>query len=622
MKKHIFLLIFAITANAGTMFAIEGELCGAFTINSNGDQIRFSKGNLQYHCANHIWQFAERQDIFIGNGNAYISSTYDGWIDLFGWGTGNAPTKVSQEAKNYSTFSDWGINAISNGGNITNQWRTLTRDEWVWLFCSRTNAATLFGLGSVNGVNGVIILPDNWKKPSGASFVASSTKGLKRENYASQGACYNKTEGDFYSYNTYTTEQWAIMEQAGAVFLPTAGWVGGVNISGLNTSGWYWCSTYGGPENMRPFTFDQNTLYPEYCCIGPQCRLSVRLVRLIKEHTITWLNANSSLIDQTIVEYGEMPTHTIPNKPSTAEYTYTFKGWTPEVVAVTGNATYTAVFDSVKNVYEVKWLNADGSELSKDSLEYGAMPEYNDLAPTKDSTNTYAYTFAGWMPNIVTVTGDTTYIAKFDSVKIVYPVDLTPTDPNIEINGSVDITGTPNYGDTITLTPQPEDGYYFDSWSDGNTDNPREIEVTGDVNVYPIFKQCEEIIVNISQVIYKGCEFDFNGTPLSKKGTYYDTIPLANGCDSVIVLKLNVTKAPTYNLRVVVNDEAMGSVTGAGTFTAGQQVTITAMPASSKYIFVRWYNEDEGIDVYENPYTFTLNRNLQIRAVFRKAPRR
>ena len=77
-----------------------------------------------------------------------------------------------------------------------------------------------------------------------------------------------------------------------------------------------------------------------------------------------------------------------------------------------------------------------------------------------------------------------------------------------------------------------------------------------------------------------------------------------------------------FNLRVVVNDETMGTVSGTGAYVSGSEVTITATPASSKYIFVRWYNEDEDIDVYENPYTFTLTRNLQLRAVFRKAPRK
>ena len=272
--------------------------------------------------------------------------------------------------------------------------------------------------------------------------------------------------------------------------------------------------------------------------------------------------------------------------------------------------------------YEITWLNADGSELYTDSLEYGAIPEYNGETPKKDSTAVYAFTFTGWKPKIAAVTGDAIYIAQFESHKIEYNVDVTIPD-SIESHGSVTVDGEPTYGDTIIVTAVPDDGYYFDGWSDGNTDNPREIEITGDTAVYPIFKECEEIIVNISQTINKGQSFTFGGQELTTRGTYRDTVVLANGCDSIVVLKLNVLNSKVkFNLRVVVNDETMGTVSGTGAYVSGSEVTITATPASSKYIFVRWYNEDEGIDVYENPYTFTLTRNLQLRAVFRKAPRK
>ena len=336
-----------------------------------------------------------------------------------------------------------------------------------------------------------------------------------------------------------------------------------------------------------------------------------------QKYIITWLEEDDTQIEQTTVEYGETPTHAAPTKLSTAEYTYTFAGWEPEIVSVTGDATYKAKFNSVKNRYEITWQNIDGAELIKDSVEYGALPDYTGVDPTKPATIEYNYIFDGWTPEVVPVTGDAIYTAHFDSAKVVYDVDVTIPD-TIETHGSVIVEGDPTYGDTITLTPVPEDGWYFVEWSDGNTENPREIIVTGDTIIYPIFAQCEEIIVTFSEVITKGETYEFAGMTLMQRGTYMDTTVLANGCDSITVLKLNVVKAKTFNLRVVVNDETMGTVEGAGTFTQGQEVTITAIPASSKYVFVRWYNEDEDINVYDNPYTFTLNRNLQIRAVFRR----
>jgi glycosyltransferase involved in cell wall biosynthesis len=96
------------------MFA-EGGIPGQFSINENGKKVIFSQGNLQYNPAENIWRFAEKQYDMIGADNANISPTYNGYIDLFGWGTGNNPTLASEAAADYATFTDWGIHPISNG---------------------------------------------------------------------------------------------------------------------------------------------------------------------------------------------------------------------------------------------------------------------------------------------------------------------------------------------------------------------------------------------------------------------------------------------------------------------------------------------------------------------------
>ncbi len=63
-------------------------------------------------------------------------------------------------------------------------------------------------------------------------------------------------------------------------------------------------------------------------------------------YTITWLRDDGTLIDRTEVAYDVVPTHADPTKAATPEYTYTFTGWDVEPVAVTGIATYTAIFSS------------------------------------------------------------------------------------------------------------------------------------------------------------------------------------------------------------------------------------------------------------------------------------
>ena len=137
--------LFAAAIVAATMYATEGALPGAFTINAQGDQIRFAKGNLQYQASTQTWRFAENQYDYVGddnNGlvregimksdNSRISDTYSGWIDLFGYATGNNPT-VYDTDYDYSAGIDWGYNAISNGGNMPELWRCLTISEWRYI---------------------------------------------------------------------------------------------------------------------------------------------------------------------------------------------------------------------------------------------------------------------------------------------------------------------------------------------------------------------------------------------------------------------------------------------------------------------------------------------------------
>lgn len=229
-----------------------GALPGLFTINSEGLRVQFSQGNLQYQASTNTWRFAEHQFDIVGDataGNVYdngvksnnelISNEYNGWIDLFGWGTGTTPTLSSKDTKDYLTYHEWGNNPIQNCSSTT--WRVLTNDEYVYLFHDRANATKLFGLGSVNGVNGIILLPDDWSSPSDLTFTASTTRGLEWN-----GTYYFNEKADNYTHNTYSLEEWTKMESAGAVFLPAAGYREGTMVSLVGKAIDYWSATGNG----------------------------------------------------------------------------------------------------------------------------------------------------------------------------------------------------------------------------------------------------------------------------------------------------------------------------------------------------------------------------------------
>lgn len=219
-----------------------GGINGLFTINADGDQVWFSQGNLQYQASTNTWRFAEHQYDYVGSANSNISSTYSGWIYLFGWGTGDNPTLTSTTYTDYSTFVDWGSNAIINGGNAVNQWRTLTQSEWYYLLNRRTNASSKCGAGNINGVGGLIILPDSWTLPSGCPQ-------------------FNPGFASDWSRNSYTLTQWAQMESAGAVFLPAAGNRGGTDLYLVGSRGFYWSSTPYNEGHAYPMIFLSNYLF-------------------------------------------------------------------------------------------------------------------------------------------------------------------------------------------------------------------------------------------------------------------------------------------------------------------------------------------------------------------------
>ena len=349
-------------------------------------QIIFSSGNLQYHPANNEWRFAENQTDYIGDANSNIAADYDGWIDLFGWGTGDAPTKSSTLHSDYSTFVDWGTNPI--GADAPNTWRTLSKDEWMYIFYNRPNAQSLFALGSVNGVNGTIILPDNWTTPSGVSFVASTTQGLSRD-----GSYYYNSNGNNFSHNAYTAEQWQTMEQAGAVFLPASGYRWGTDVDYVGNLGFYWSSTEYYESYAYLVSFDSSSLYPQY----DYYRYRGQAVRLAKTFVLTFqiLAVPSDLACGTVEGGGVFKKGEQTTLKATANEGYKFTQWSdgntdnPRTVTVTSDVTYTAEFTKLEQLNGL-FSAGDDTQIyfSRGNLRYTRSTDTWSFA-------TYQYDFVG-----------------------------------------------------------------------------------------------------------------------------------------------------------------------------------------------------------------------------------
>lgn len=266
---------------APTPTAPTGGINGLFSVSAT-KKVYFSKGNLRatYDGSSWAWSFADHQYDAVGdavantsiNGNGTVSA--NGSVDLFGWvGASSAFTDMaafgiskSKTNDDYGTVvdealkSDWGTNAISNGGNVANYgWRTLTYDEWNYVVKTRTGADSKKGAATVNSVKGWILLPDAWTLPAGASFTAG---------------CASE-----YATNSYTAEQWAVMEGAGAVFLPITGMREESSMIGGSrpNEGYYWSSTSSGAlsalnANFTKSGFNNSSYWTRY--FGAAVRLA------------------------------------------------------------------------------------------------------------------------------------------------------------------------------------------------------------------------------------------------------------------------------------------------------------------------------------------------------------
>ena len=283
MKKLISFLATLIFGIGITTADTGGALSGKFTINEFGEQICFSSGNLQYDPQSKKFHFASTQYEILGTKNSEVldaidaDKTISGCIDLFGWGTGTNPTLHKESAVAYSTFYDWGDNLPSNEGK---KWRTLSMEEWSYLLSGRDRADELFGLGSVNGVNGFIFLPDDWQTPASLDFKPSMTKGLAWDE---TWWCYRNNSNNNFDHNTYSSEEWTEMESAGAVFLPVTGRRSGTNVSFLG-QGYYWSSSpYDSEEeSSSDFFFDKTNVASTYIIqYGRSMGMAVRLVECI-----------------------------------------------------------------------------------------------------------------------------------------------------------------------------------------------------------------------------------------------------------------------------------------------------------------------------------------------------
>ena len=246
----------------------------------------------------------------------------------------------------------------------------------------------------------------------------------------------------------------------------------------------------------------------------------------LNKYTVKWVDGDGKTLKTETLDYGATPTEyngEIPTKTPTAQYTYTFKGWDKEISQITGDTTYTAQFDRTVNKYTVTWKNENGTALETDeNVEYGTMPEYNGATPTKASTSSYTYSFAGWSPAVSSVKGDVTYTATFTAHSTYVP----PTYYTItyKVDGEVYQTASSTSGSKITLIDEPtKEGYTFSGWQTSYTTMPAQnIEITGTfaINQYAVTYKVDGVQYGESLTVDHGTKLTAPTAP-TKNGAIF-----------------------------------------------------------------------------------------------------
>ncbi|MBE6717532.1 MAG: hypothetical protein E7573_11510, partial [Ruminococcaceae bacterium] len=242
-------------------------------------------------------------------------------------------------------------------------------------------------------------------------------------------------------------------------------------------------------ESTDEYDYTFSGWTPEITTVTTQAVYKATYDAVKRKYDVVFKDEDGTVLQNTKWEYGTTPTYSAtPTKAATAEYTYTFKGWSPAVVPVSGNADYTAVYDAVKNEYNVYYKNYDGSAITEEAVAYGEAAQMADsLNPTKPAADGKTYVFAGWSADLSSITKNTYAVAQYAVEGAEnYWVTFVDPDGSVLYKTIVEEGGTAVYGgEEVT-----KEGYEFVGW-DKALDN-----ITEDTTVTALYsKNGEQYVV-------------------------------------------------------------------------------------------------------------------------------
>ena len=240
------------------------------------------------------------------------------------------------------------------------------------------------------------------------------------------------------------------------------------------------------------------------------------------KYTVTWKNWNGDELEKDEnVEYGATPKYdgVTPTKPATAQFTYTFTGWMPEVSEVTGDAIYTATYAETTNKYSytVNYLEKGTNAVLHEQKVQTGVTFGTEVTSAAEKINIDGYNYDSADKETLTIAADKNvinlYYTKITGLK--YTVNYLWNNSPIQSPS----TGVANYGDIIPLIKTDISGYTIMS----NQEN--KYSITTDecvINLY--YRKNVELTANSGTVTYDGMKHTVTGYTGAPDGANFDNV--------------------------------------------------------------------------------------------------
>ena len=540
------------------------------------------------------------------------------WIKLDGTGTPNPNTYTTQIWSDNSFSSTWtdvevpltsyaGHNisfSFEYSGTYAHNWyiKDVSVEEAIAQYTITANAnnsawGTVSGGGTYNaGATCTLTATpasgyqfESWKKNGSVVSTNPSYSFTVTEN-ATYTAYFAETPVNYYTITTNVTPSGAGTVTGGGTY--TEGST--ITLTATANAGYTFSQWQdGNTQNPRTITVTANATYT---------------ATFTQDNYVITVNANptngGTVTGGGTYHYGDTPTLT-----ATPATDYEFQGWddgatdNPRTITVTGNATYTAIFSEQGEVYYTITTNVN--PVGAGTVSGGGTYEEGTVV-TLTATANPGYTFDHWNdgstqnPRTVTANNNMTFTAYFNHNSYTITVVANPSNA-----GTVSGGGAYYYGDYATLTATAYSGYDFVGWSDGSSENPHQVLVTGNATYTATFSQGSVTYYTVSAYVSPAGSGTVTGTGTYQAGATCTLTATANegytfdhwndGSTQnprTVTVNNNMSftayfTAGQYTITVNAIPEEGGTVTGGGTYAYGSSVTLSATPASG-YQFLQW----------------------------------